>query len=98
MPLQRRLPKFGFTNKFGTTYRVVNVGRLAELVADGRLSTETQITVETFVEIGAAQKSDKIKILGDGSLDVALDIAVHAFSGSAKKKIEEAGGSTTVID
>ncbi|NBB86592.1 MAG: 50S ribosomal protein L15 [Bacteroidetes bacterium] len=99
MPLQRRLPKYGFTNKnFGTTYQAVNVARLAALVADGRIDPETPVTAEQLVEVGVAQKSQKIKILGDGTLDVALDITAHAFSKSAEAKITDAGGSVTHID
>jgi len=99
MPLQRRLPKYGFTNKnFGITYQAINIGRLAALVADGRIDPSSPVTFELLVDIGAAQKSDKVKILGDGTLDVALDVHVHAFSGSAEAKITDAGGSVTRID
>jgi large subunit ribosomal protein L15 len=94
MPLHRRVPKLkGFSNAgFGTTYQVVNVGRLAELFADGG-----DVTPETMVAKGAARKGELIKVLGTGELTVALRVTAHAFSASARDKIQRAGGTTTEL-
>ena len=98
MPLQRRIPKFGFKNPFRKEYRIINVSRLAELVAAGRLEASAAITPVGLVEAGLAGKADRIKILGGGELGVALDVTAHAFSKSARQKIEEAGGQATVFE
>ncbi len=98
MPLQRRIPKFGFKNPFRKEYRIINVSRLAELVAAGRLEASAAITPAGLVEAGLAGKADRIKILGGGELGVALDVTAHAFSKSARQKIEEAGGQATVFE
>lgn len=97
MPLHRRVPKFGFTNPFRTEYRAVNVSRLERLVQEGRLDASEPVTPELLVDLGQAQKADQIKILGDGTIDAALEVRAHAFSASAKEKIESAGGSTTIL-
>ena len=98
MPLQRRIPKFGFKNPFRKEYRVINVSRLAELVETGRLDASAAITPSVLVEAGLTNKADQIKILGGGELGVALDVTVHAFSQSARRKIEEAGGQASVLE
>lgn len=98
MPLQRRIPKFGFNNPFRKEYRIVNVSRLAELVEAGRLGAAGAITPAVLVEAGLAGASDRIKILGGGELNLALDVTAHAFSKSARQKIEEAGGKATVLE
>ncbi len=98
MPLQRRIPKFGFKNPFRKEYRIINISRLAELVAAGRLEASAAITPVGLVEAGLAGKADRIKILGGGELGVALDVTAHAFSKSARQKIEEAGGQATVFE
>lgn len=98
MPLQRRIPKFGFKNPFRKEYRIINVSRLAELVETGRFAASAAITPAGLVEAGLAGKADRIKILGGGQLGVALDVTAHAFSKSARLKIEEAGGQATVFE
>ncbi len=98
MPLQRRIPKFGFKNPFRKEYRIVNVSRLAELVEAGRLDASAALTPSVLVEAGLAGKADRIKILGGGALGVALEVTAHAFSQSARQKIEEAGGQATVLE
>ncbi len=98
MPLQRRIPKFGFNNKFRTEYRAVNLSRLSRLLEEGRIDSSSEVTPEVLVEAGVARKSDLVKILGTGELSEGLTIKAHAFSGSAKKKIESAGGTATVIE
>lgn len=98
MPLQRRIPKFGFTNKFRTEYRAVNLSRLSKLLEEGAIDKKEDVTPEVLVEAGVARKNDLVKILGSGELSEKLTIKAHAFSASAKKKIEAAGGSATVIE
>ena len=91
MPLQRRLPKRGFTNIFQKEYTIVNVGRLENL-------SETDITPEVLVNEGVVKNvRDGIKILGQGELTKALNIKAHAFSASAKEKITKAQGSVEII-
>lgn len=97
MPLQRRVPKFGFKNRFRTEYRAVNLSRLSQLVDDGVIDASSEVTPDLLVDAGLAQKSELIKILGGGELTTGLKVSAHAFSKSAKEKIEAAGGSATVI-
>jgi large subunit ribosomal protein L15 len=97
MPLQRRVPKFGFTSPFRTAYRAVNVSQLAELVEGGRIDSSKEVTPEVLVQAGVARKADRIKVLGGGDLKVALQVKAHAFSASAKEKIEAAGGSASAL-
>jgi large subunit ribosomal protein L15 len=94
MPLQRRVPKLkGFSNAgFRTTYQVVNIGRLAELYADG-----ADVTPESLVARGAVRQGELIKVLGTGDLSVALRVTAHAFSAAAVAKIEGAGGTVTEL-
>ncbi len=93
MPLQMRTPKLkGFKNPFRVEYQVVNVGRLGELFPQGGT-----ITVEDLVEAGAVRDGSLVKVLGNGDISVALNVTVHAFSGSAKAKLEEAGGSVNEL-
>lgn len=98
MPLQRRLPKFGFNNNFRTEYRAVNLSRISRLVEEGRIDSSEEVTPEVLVDAGVARKSDLVKILGSGDVSEALTIKAHAFSGSAKKKIEAAGGTVTIVE
>ena len=98
MPLQRRVPKFGFTNRNRVAYDAVNLSRLAALAEEGRIESGTDITPETLKAVGVSGKNGRIKVLGDGDLSVALTIHAHAFSKSAREKIEAAGGSATVVD
>jgi large subunit ribosomal protein L15 len=94
MPLQRRVPKLkGFSNSgFGTTYPVVNTGRLAALFPEGG-----DVTPEILVARGAARKGELIKVLGTGEIDVAVRVTAHAFSAAAAAKIERAGGAVTEL-
>lgn len=94
MPLQRRLPKFGFKNHKRVEYKGINISTLEELATKNSLSV---ITVETLIEAGFISKSAKVKILGDGKLTVALDVTAHAFSKSAVAAIEAAQGKTTKL-
>jgi len=91
MPLQRRLPKRGFTNISSKIYTLVNVGQLDAL-------NETEITPELLKEKGVIKKfNDGIKILGNGEVSKAINIKAHAFSASAAEKIAAAKGSTETI-
>lgn len=92
MPLQRRLPKRGFNNIFGTTYAPVNVSALE------RFENGTEVTTELLLETGVISKAlDGVKILGNGELTKSLTVKAAAFSASAKEKIEKAGGKAEVI-
>jgi large subunit ribosomal protein L15 len=97
MPLQRRVPKGGFKNRFRVEYAPVNVGRLQEMVADGKIDATQPVTPEVLVAAGIVRKKDLVKILGGGELETALQITGHKFSASARAKIEKAGGSVTEV-
>lgn len=97
MPLQRRIPKFGFKNRFRKEYRGVNISRLVRLIEEGRISDSEPITPQVLVQAGLARKSDLVKILGDGEIGSAIKVSAHAFSATAKSKIEGAGGEVLVI-
>ncbi|MCR9227068.1 MAG: 50S ribosomal protein L15 [Flavobacteriaceae bacterium] len=90
MPLQRRVPKFGFTNMNRKEYTGINLGKLQELVDKGVVKNE--VTLETLLENGLTHKNDLVKILGDGELKASLKVSVHKFTASAKAAIESAGG------
>jgi large subunit ribosomal protein L15 len=93
MPLQRRLPKLkGFTNPNRVEFSVVNVERLAQAFEAG-----AQVTPEVLQERGLARRSVPVKVLGRGELDRALHVKVNAISGSARAKIEAAGGSVELV-
>jgi large subunit ribosomal protein L15 len=94
MPLQRRVPKFGFKNINRKEYKGINIGTLEELAEAKKLSA---IDVDTLVNAGLAKKNSLIKILGNGKLSRKLDVKAHAFSKSAVKAIEDLEGTTTVI-
>ena len=93
MPLHMRLPKLkGFTNPFRTEYQVVNLDWLAAHYPAGG-----EVTVEDLARKGAVRAGELVKVLGGGEISVALQVSVHRFSGSAKRKIEAAGGSITAL-
>jgi large subunit ribosomal protein L15 len=93
MPIHMRLPKLkGFRNAFRTEYQVVNVARLAELFPEGG-----KVELDDLVRAGAVRKGEPVKVLGNGDLTVKLDVAAHAFSGSAREKIQAAGGTVTQL-
>jgi len=92
MPIQRRLPKRGFTNIFRTEYSILNLKDLA------RLEKIDQVTPEVLVEKGLLHNLRKpVKILGVGELAHPIEISANAFSKSAKEKIEAAGGKAVVL-
>ena len=93
IPIHMRLPKLkGFTNPFRVEYQVVNVDRIGELFPKGGT-----VDVDALVAAGAVRKGRPVKVLGDGDLSVAVQVSAHHFSGSAKSKIEAAGGSVTEL-
>ncbi|MDO4539909.1 MAG: 50S ribosomal protein L15 [Syntrophomonadaceae bacterium] len=92
MPLQRRVPKRGFTNIFGTEYAIVNVRDL-NVFEDG-----SEIGIEELREAGLVKKlHDGVKVLGDGELEKKLTVRAHKFSNSAEEKIAARGGRAEVI-
>ncbi|MFB6273013.1 MAG: 50S ribosomal protein L15 [Salinibacter sp.] len=98
-PLFQRVPKHGFNQEpFRTDYHVANVRRLQRLVDEGRIDTDQPVTPDVLADLGAVRDAERVKILGDGQLDVSLEVSAHDFSESAREKIEEAGGSATVLD
>ncbi|MEE1167626.1 MAG: 50S ribosomal protein L15 [Alistipes sp.] len=90
MPLQRRLPKFGFTNIKRVEYKAINLSTLEELAAKNNL---TEVTFETLVQAGFVSANDKVKILGNGTITRALAVKANAFSKTAEAAIVAAGGS-----
>ena len=94
MPLQRRVPKFGFKNPNRVEYKGINLDTLQILVDAKKLK---DITPEILHENGLTGKKDLIKILGRGELKAKLNVTVHGFSKSAKAAIEAAGGSASVL-
>jgi large subunit ribosomal protein L15 len=97
MPLQRRVPKFGFYSRNRTEYRPVNLASLSQLAEEGRIDPAAPVTPKVLIAAGVASKNDLVKILGGGELSLALQVTAHAFSASARKKIEAAGGSVTEL-
>jgi large subunit ribosomal protein L15 len=95
MPLQRRVPKFGFTNINRKEYIGVNLDRIQDMVDNGKV--KDTVTLETLIENGVAGKNDLVKILGRGELKAKLNITVHKFTASAKKAIEDAGGEAVTL-
>ncbi len=94
MPLQRRVPKFGFKNLNRVAYKAVNLDSLQELSEKIKGS---DITIDTLIENGIIGKRDLVKVLGRGELKAKLNVTVHAFSTSAKEAIEKAGGTVTEL-
>lgn len=90
MPLQRRVPKFGFKNINRVEYKAINVDVLEKLAAAMNL---TKVTVDDLVAAGFINGKQKVKILGNGALTVKLEVVAHAFSKKAEELIVAAGGS-----
>jgi large subunit ribosomal protein L15 len=94
MPLQRRVPKFGFKNINRIEYKAINLDVLAGLTENGSTTT---LDSAFFVSAGLASKSAKIKVLGRGEITKALEVHAHAFSKSAVEAIEKAGGKAVTL-
>ena len=93
MPMLRRIPKSGFSNKrFRVVYEWTNVS-----ILDKHFDNGTEVTPELLVKKRLIKKGDLVKVLGDGVINKKLTVTAHAFSGSAKEKIEKAGGKTVLI-
>ena len=95
MPLQRRIPKFGFKNINRVSYRVINISKIQELIKDKKVKKE--LSVNLLVDLRLAHKNDLVKILGNGKIDSPIKITVHKFSASAKAAIEAAGGEAVEL-
>ncbi|MBH45874.1 MAG: 50S ribosomal protein L15 [Flavobacteriaceae bacterium] len=90
MPLQRRVPKFGFKNINRIAYKGINLDTLQALVADKKVNK--QVSLENWIELRLAGKNELVKILGRGRIEVPLKVTAHKFSATAKAAIEAAGG------
>lgn len=90
MPIQRRLPKFGFKNINHKEYKAINVGMLQTLSEQYNVTT---FTVDTFMQLGIIGSGELVKILGAGELKAKLEVTAHAFSKTAQEAIEKAQGS-----
>ena len=92
MPLQRRLPKFGFKNNNKIYYKAINLDVLEALAEKSK-----SINLQTLIENGFVGKNDKVKVLGRGELKSKVTVEAHAFSATASKAIESAGGTATTV-
>jgi large subunit ribosomal protein L15 len=94
MPLQRRIPKFGFKNRVRTEYTAVNTGIIQAFIEAGRL--DKKIGISDLQQTGLIGKGDLVKLLGDGEIEAKIEIEVHKASKSAQEKVKNAGGSVTI--
>lgn len=90
MPLQRTSPKFGFKNRNRVEYRGVNLSKLQKLAEENKLEN---IDFETLVDFGVVKRTELVKILGNGDINLKVNVKAHAFSKSAAEKIEAQGGT-----
>ncbi|MGC6421901.1 MAG: 50S ribosomal protein L15 [Flavobacteriaceae bacterium] len=95
MPLQRRVPKFGFKNINRKAYQGVNLDVLQAMVDAKKVKKE--VSLQTLIDLRLAGKNDLVKILGRGKLDAALKIEAHKFTATAQAAIEAAGGEAVTI-
>ena len=95
MPLQRRVPKFGFTNVNRKEYQGINLDKLQALVENGKITDTVDLNV--LIENGLVGKNDLVKILGGGELKAKLNVTVHKFTATAKSAIEAAGGQAVTL-
>ena len=96
MPLQRRIPKFGFKNINRVEYQAVNLKVLQSLF-DNKKIKKSNVNISDLIKNGLVSKNDLVKILGSGELKTALNIEAHKFSKSAQDKIEKSGGKIKII-
>lgn len=94
MPLQRRVPKFGFKNNNKVYFKSVNLDTIEEL---SQKISAADITVQVLIDNGIVGKKDKVKVLGRGELKSKVNVSAHAFSETATKAIQDAGGTITTI-
>ncbi|TVZ52032.1 50S ribosomal protein L15 [Dokdonia sp. Hel_I_53] len=95
MPLQRRVPKFGFTNINRKEYAGINLDTIQEYVDAGRL--ENEFSVDNLIEAGLVGKNDLVKILGRGELKAKIKVTAHKFTATAKAAVEAAGGEAVTL-
>ena len=95
MPLQRRVPKFGFTNINRKDYQGINLDTLQQLVDENKIKSE--LDFETIVELRLGRKNELVKILGRGELKAKLKVSAHKFTATAKAAIEAAGGEAVTL-
>ena len=95
MPLQRRVPKFGFNNINRKEYQAVNLQTIQLLIDNKKV--KDSINIQTFIDNGLASKNDLIKVLGDGEIKTAIKITAHKFSKSAQAQIEKTGGEAITL-
>ena len=95
MPLQRRVPKFGFNNINRKEYQAVNLQTIQLLI--DKKKVKDSINIQTFIDNGLASKNDLIKVLGDGEIKTAIKITAHKFSKSAQAQIEKTGGEAITL-
>jgi large subunit ribosomal protein L15 len=95
MPLQRRVPKFGFKNINRVEYRGINLDVIQSLVETNGIKT---VDIAFLIDKGLANKNDRVKILGRGELNSKVDVLVHAFSATAKSAIEAKGGTAEIVN
>ena len=96
MPLQRRVPKFGFSNPNRKVFQGVNLGILQALIDSNRIKDD--LDIKKMIELGLLKSNEKVKILAKGDFKSKLNIKCHKFSVAAKKIIEENGGSIELIE
>lgn len=94
MPLQRRVPKFGFKNNNKIYYKGVNLDALEGFAAENKSGN---INLQFLIERGIVSKNDKVKVLGRGELKSKISVEAHAFSATAKEAIEKVGGTATTV-
>ena len=95
MPLQRRVPKFGFKNINRVAYKGINLDTLQNLAEENKVTKE--VTFDKLVELRLAGKNELVKILGSGKLQSPLKVSAHKFSATAKAAIEAAGGEVVIL-
>ena len=95
MPLQRRIPKFGFKNINRIDYNTINIDDIQTLVNDKKIKKD--LNIEKMIELRLVKKGKLVKVLGRGKLDVPVNITANKFSATAEKLIEKAGGKVTKI-
>ena len=96
MPLQRRIPKFGFKNINRVEYQAVNL-KVLQSLSDNKKIKKSNVNISDLIKNGLVSKNDLVKILGSGVLKTALNIEAHKFSKSAQDKIEKSGGKIKII-
>ena len=94
MPLQRRVPKFGFKNNNKIYFKAVNLDVLEGLATENKGAS---INLQFLIDRGIVSKNDKVKVLGRGELKSKISVEAHAFSATATKAIENVGGTATIV-